>query len=105
MSTPYHNQYKQNLQNKINFLNKLEKSGTVKTFNFNDVGFRNTFYNDHENGLVGSRPNRPSDYTTQTQRITNSQKIINTSNQYLQSASKNLSKSSTKNLSKSNKKK
>lgn len=104
MNTQYHIQYKQNLQNKINFLNKLEKSGASKTFNFNDTAFRNTFYNDHENGLVGSRPNRPSDYTTQTQRTTNSQKIINSSNQYFKSASKNLPKS-TGNSKSSNKKK
>lgn len=92
MSTSHHSEHMQNLQNKINFLNKLEKSGTKSTFNFTDDQYRNTFYNDHENGLVGSRPNRPSDYTTHNQRTSNAQTVIKSSNQYLSNASKQLAK-------------
>jgi hypothetical protein len=88
----YYQEHMQGLQNKINFLNKLEKSGSKSTFDYNNTQYRNTFYNNHENGLVGSRPNRPSDYTSQAQRISSAQSQIRTSNQWLASAGKQLSK-------------
>ena len=75
----YHTQYMNNLQNKVNFCNLLQKN--KGNFNFNDNGFRNTFYNDHENYQFSGRPNISSDYTSQQQRINNSKSLINTSNQ------------------------
>lgn len=90
MTSSYHQEYMQNLQNKINFLNQLEKSKSKSTFDYNNTGYRNTFYNDQENGKISSRPNKPSDYTTQAQRIENSRQIINTSNQYISNTSKSL---------------
>ena len=45
----YYQEHMQGLQNKINFLNKLEKSGSKSTFDYNNTQYRNTFYNNHEN--------------------------------------------------------
>ncbi len=86
----YHKQYMDNLNKKVNFINQLENSKHKNTFDYNNAGFRNTFYNNQENSLVGSRPNKPSDYTTQTQRITNSKNNISNSNQYITNTSKSL---------------
>ena len=61
----YYNQYMNNLQNKVNFCKLLEKNNNKANFNFNDIGFRNTFYNEHENKQFGGRQNLPSDYTSQ----------------------------------------
>ena len=90
----HYKQHMDGLQKKVNFLKLVEKNKS--TFDFSNSQYRNTFYNDHENGLVGSRPNRPSDYTTQQQRVSNSVNIINSSNQYIRSATKSMTKSNKK---------
>lgn len=91
----YHKEHSNFIKNQINFLNKLEKSGKSSTFDYNSPGFRNAFYNDNENGLIGTgRPNLPSDYTSQSQRINNSMSHIKSCNQYLRQASKSLNSTS-----------
>ena len=76
-------EYMKNIKNKINYANNIN----AKTYDFSNTGYRNTFYNDQENGKVGNRPNRPSDYTTQTQRKNNTMNNIKTSNNFLTSKS------------------
>lgn len=83
----FHKEYMDGLQNKVNFLNQLSSSNQKNTFDYSDKGFTNTFYNSGENGQVGSRPNRPSDYKTESQRIANSQKSVSASNNYINSSS------------------
>jgi len=79
MNHNYNKQYDKFLQNKIKFANSINPN----TFNFNDPMYRNIFYNDHENGLIGNRPNKPSDYTTIEQRTNNSINFMNSSNSYM----------------------
>lgn len=87
----FHKDYMSGLESKVNFLNQLANSNQRKTFDYANAGYANTFYNNQENGLVGSRPNRPSDYTTQSQRVASSAANVKLSNQYVQSAGKSLS--------------
>ena len=79
MSSNYRTEYMKNLQNKTDYANSINP----KTYDFSNSGFRNTFYNDQENGFVGSRQNKPSDYTTTEQRTSNSMKNISTSNAFM----------------------
>lgn len=74
-----HKQYMDHLQKKINFMNKINPS----TFDFSNPGYRNTFYNDQENELVGNRPNKPSDYTSSTTRKYNQSNYVKSSNAYM----------------------
>jgi len=59
-----YNKYMKNIQHKINYTNSINPS----TFDFSNSDYQSTFYNSHENGQVGNRPNLPSDYTNQTTR-------------------------------------
>ena len=77
MSSNYHKQYMQDLQNKVDYVNNINASN----FDFSNSGYRNTFYNNQENGLIGNRPNKSSDYTSFEQRISNSMSNIS-SNAY-----------------------
>ena len=74
-----HQQYMNHLQNKINYINQINPS----TYDFSNPGYQNTFYNSQENGLVGNRPNLPSDYTSASTRQSNQTNYINSSNAYM----------------------
>jgi hypothetical protein len=74
-------QYKQSLQNKVDYANNINPS----TYDFSNSGYRSTFYNDNstENNIGTGRPNYSYDYTSSSQRASNQNSNISSSNTYM----------------------